>query len=270
MRIDFHTHCFPDALAPRAMAALKQNSAAMDNVCAHTDGTAQGAKTLLQSVGIDRAVVCNIATNAHQEPKVNEFAITLAQADGFFIPLGSIHPDSEHQEEELDRLMAAGIKGIKLHPDYVRILLSDRRFDRIFSMLEERGLFCVLHTGLDPVSPDLIHATPEMLKETVANHPKLRLIAAHMGGYKQAEKVLRLLVGTNIYLDTSLCSLRTDERDLLIRILKEHDGDRILFATDTPWSDPREEIAFLEQAGLDEKRLDKIFYQNARRMLGEC
>ena len=268
MRIDFHTHCFPDALAPRAMAVLEQNSAAMAGVVSHTNGTALGAKTLLQSVGIDRAVVCNIATNARQESKVNDFAIALGQADGFFVPLGSIHPDSEQKEVELDRLQAAGIGGIKLHPDYVRIPLSDGRFDVIFSMLEERGMFCVLHTGLDPVSPDLIHATPEMLKEAIRRHPKLRLIAAHMGGYGQAEGVLRLLVGTNLYLDTSLCSLRGEEREALIKILKEHDEDRLLFATDTPWSDPRAEIAFVEQAGLDEKRLEKIFYRNALTLLG--
>jgi hypothetical protein len=128
-----------------------------------TDGTSSDAERLLRSLGIDKAVVCNIATNAKQEEKVNGYAISLLNND-FFYPLGSVHPDSENIESELDRLLLSGIRGIKLHPDYVGIELSDRRFDRIFSLLSERDMFTVVHTGYDPISPDKVHATPEMLR----------------------------------------------------------------------------------------------------------
>ena len=270
MKIDFHTHCFPDTLAPRAMESLCRHNTLEMNVTAHTDGTAAGAKKLLRSVGIDRAVVCNIATNARQETNVNSFAITLSEKDGdFFLPLGSLHPDSEQMERELDRLMAAGITGIKLHSDYVGIELSDARYDRIFSLLEERGMFAVAHTGYDPVSPTHIHATPEMLRGVIDRHPRLRLVAAHMGGHRQLEGVMRCLVGTPIYLDTSLCSLRLHERERLVEILRTHDENRLLFATDTPWSDPREELDFIASAGLDEGRLEKLYYKNALALLGK-
>ena len=267
MRIDFHTHCFPDALAPRAMASLEKTFFPEMGLMPSTDGTANGAKALLQGVGIDRAVVCNIATNVKQETNVNNFAISLAASDGFFYPLGSVHPDSLQIESELDRLLAAGIKGIKMHPDYIGVMISDDRMDRIFSMLEERGMFCVLHTGYDPISPKLMHATPQMLKAVIDRHPDLKLIAAHMGSMYCADDVLRLLVGTSIYLDTSLCSLREKERETLIKILKEHDEDRLLFATDTPWSVPEQEVAFIEQAPISAERREKIFYQNAQKLL---
>ena len=269
MKIDFHTHCFPDALAPRAMESLQKIFSVFSYISPYTDGTAGDAKQLLQRAGIDRAVVCNIATNAHQEHKVNDFARTLAKADDFFIPIGSIHPDSQNQEAELDRLLEAGIKGIKIHPDYVGVFLDDARFDRIFSLLEEKGMFCVLHTGLDPISPDYAHATPQMLAEVIERHPRLKLIAAHMGGYALAQEVIEHLLGRNIYFDTSLCSLRHGERDALIHILKNHPADRLLFATDTPWSDPTEEIAFLESAGLERDRLEGIYYKNALQLLGK-
>ena len=268
MKIDFHTHCFPDALAERAMATLVAHDSAEMPVVAHTNGTANGAKTLLQGVGINRAVVCNIATNARQESKVNSFAISLAEQKDFFFSLGSVHPDSEQKEAELDRLAAAGIRGIKLHPDYVGMLITDSRFDVIFSMLEERGMFAIVHAGLDPISPNLIHATPQMLAEVLHRHPSLKLVAAHMGGFRLSEDVLRYLVGSDIYLDTSLSSLRAAERENLIKILKEHREDRLLFGTDTPWSDPTAEIAFLENAGLCERRKEKIYCQNATELLG--
>ncbi|MBQ2772905.1 MAG: amidohydrolase family protein [Clostridia bacterium] len=266
MRIDFHTHCFPDHLAPRAMGILAKNCSADASLHPHTDGTAKDTKALLSRIGIDRAVICNIATNKTQETNVNSFAISMAH-DDFFLPLGSLHPDSEQQERELDRLAAAGICGVKLHPDYVHVPLSDKRFDRIFSLLEERGFFAIVHAGLDPISPDFIHATPEMFKEVIKRHPHLSLIAAHMGGFRRGEEVLKHLVGTNIYLDTSLSAKRPEEKDLLCKILHEHPADRLLFATDTPWSNPAKEIAFVEEAGLTDARKDAIFYKNAQRLL---
>lgn len=262
MRIDFHTHCFPDALAPRAMASLAKNCSSDAAIHAHTDGTAASAKALLTAAGIDRAVICNIATNARQETNVNSFAISMAN-DGFFSPLGSLHPDSEQMESELDRLAAAGIGGIKLHPDYVGILLTDPRFDRIFSLAEERGFFVVAHAGLDPISPELVHATPAMFAAVAKKHKRLSLIVAHMGGYCRATEVLEHLCGTNVYLDTSLSAKRPQERELLLKILHEHPTERLLFATDTPWSNPKKEIAFIEEAGLTSTQQEQIFYKNA-------
>ncbi len=267
MRIDFHTHCFPDALAPRAMASLEKNCAADAAIHPHTDGTAADAKALLSRAGIDRAVVCNIATNARQETNVNSFAISMA-GDAFFSPLGSLHPDSEQMESELDRLTAAGIRGIKLHPDYVGMLLTDSRFDRIFSLAEERGFFVVVHAGLDPISPDFVHATPEMFAGVAKKHRRLSLVAAHMGGYCRAAEVLEHLCGTGVYLDTSLSAKRPEERELLQKILHSHPTERLLFATDTPWSNPKKEIAFIEESGLTAARQEQIFHKNAARLLG--
>lgn len=267
MIIDFHTHCFPDFLAPRAMESLKKTFFSAGFTQVLTDGTAASAKEVLKKNGVDHAVVCNIATNAHQEQKVNDFAIALSQSDPFFYPLGSVHPDSERMEEELSRLAAAGIKGIKLHPDYVRVPISDPRFDRIFSLLEKRNMFCVLHTGYDPISPDLIHATPKMLADTIEKHPKLKLIAAHMGGFAQAAGVVEHLLGKNVYFDTSLCALRPSERELLLRILREHPEDRLLFASDTPWGNSADELRFIEDAKLSPSRVERILSKNALELL---
>ena len=266
MKICFHTHCFPDQLAPKAMTVLTENAAPF-GLTPHTDGTAAGAKRRLRAAGIDGALVCNIATNPHQEHRVNDFAIDTAVAKDFLFAAGALHPDSENIETELDRLTKAGIRGIKIHPDYVRVEITDPRFDRIFSQAEERGMFVISHTGFDPVSPDHVHASAAGLKTVIERHPRLTLIAAHMGGPRQSGEVLRLLAGTGIWFDTSLSSTREDERENLITLLHEHDPARILFGTDTPWSEPEKEIAFLENAGLPAAALEKIFVQNAAKLL---
>ena len=76
MKICFHSHCFPDALAPRAVATLAENAKRV-GMTPHTDGTAAGTLRYLRASGIDTALICNIATNPHQEHKVNDFAVMI-------------------------------------------------------------------------------------------------------------------------------------------------------------------------------------------------
>ncbi len=265
MKICFHSHCFPDALAPRAVAALAENAKPV-GMAPHTDGTVKDTLRYLNAAGIDTALICNIATNPHQERKVNDFAISLARSGQVF-STGSIHPESENPEGEMNRLWAAGIRGIKIHPDYVRVPVEDAHYDRIFSLAEERGFFVVTHTGFDPVSPDCVHATAQGLLQVIKKHPGLKLIAAHMGGIGQTKAVIDLLVGTPIWFDTSLSALREEEWANLRVILREHSADRILFGTDTPWSIPQKEIAFLEGSGLSSRDLESIFSGNAKKLL---
>ncbi len=266
MRIDFHTHCFPDHLAPRAIAALSANAAPFGYIPI-TDGTAAAAEKALQRAGIDCGVVCNIATNAHQETKVNDFAVSLNRRGGMLIALGSVHPESERIDAELDRIVAAGIRGIKIHPDYVGIEIDDPRFAPILGGCADRGLFVITHAGFDPVSPTHPHATPAMLRRVLDRFPSLTLIAAHVGGMNESAAVLDLLVGTRIYIDTSLSDEMAKDpalAPLVKKILTEHDPARILFASDLPWADPAGTLAYCRHLGLPER----IYGENAAELLG--
>ena len=264
--IDMHVHCFPDRIAPRAKEVLAKNAAKF-GILPHTELTVNDTAEKLVSAGISRALVCNIATNAHQEHSVNDFAISLLQNGNVLIPAGSVHPDSPNTVSELDRLCAAGIKGIKIHPDYVGIDITDERFDNIFALAEERRMFVVTHAGFDPVSPGHMHADAKMLAAVKKRRPGLMLIAAHCGGAGNAEEVLEILAGTEIMIDTSLSSTRAGERDLILKILCRHDPNLVFFGTDTPWSDAKEEIRFLERSGLPEDSLERIFFTNAKQLL---
>ncbi|MBQ8276674.1 MAG: amidohydrolase family protein [Clostridia bacterium] len=265
MTIDFHTHCFPDALAPRAMASLSATSAPF-GVYAITDGTASDSEAHLRRAGVDGGVVCNIATNARQQTKVNDFAIHLNGTSRILTALGSVHPASENIESELDRLQAAGIRGIKLHPDYVGIEIDDPRFTPIFDGCEARGMFVITHAGFDPISPDHIHASPAMLRRVLDRHPALTLIAAHVGGMHECSGVLEHLVGSRIYIDTSMADLMAkvpEEAPLVKEILTSHDPARILFGSDLPWTDPAGNLAYLHSLGMDER----VYGENALSLL---
>ena len=266
MIIDFHSHCFPDALAPRAMSRLAATASTIA-ISPTTDGTTAGLLNSMRAAGVDRSVVCNIATNAHQMPKVNDFAIETLMRFPSLIPLGSLHPHGEALEEELARLVSAGITGIKIHPDYVGIHIDAPDFEPVFALCEARGVFVITHAGLDPISPDHIYCTPERVRRVMDKFPRLKLIVAHMGGYHCEEDVLSLLCGLSVYIDTSLLTHRPERQKDLRRILVEHDSSRILFATDTPWADARREIAAIREMGLPKSLEDKILSENAISLL---
>jgi predicted TIM-barrel fold metal-dependent hydrolase len=272
--IDFHAHAFPDALAPRAIAQLTIN-AATSGYIPLTDGTTHGLIESMDRAGIHRSVVCNIATNAKQMTKVNDFAISCA-SNHRLIPLGSLHPGvtAIDMDNELDRLAGAGLAGIKIHPDYVHTEIDSPAFEPILARCEARGMLVVTHAGFDPVEPKHIHCTPEMVLRVMERHPALKLVVAHTGGFDCEREVLEKLCGTKVYLDTSLAAVRKAKSvswgEACGNIIRAHDSNRILFATDTPWSDPVEEIAFVRGIGLSEENVEKIFHVNAEKLLASC
>ena len=272
--IDFHTHAFPDRLAPRAIAQLTINAAA-SGYKPRTDGTVAELIASMDRAGITRSVVCNVATNARQMAKVNDFAIQTA-ANPRLIPLGSLHPDAAAVEldTELDRLAAAGLPGIKLHPDYVHTEIDAPAFEPILARCEARGMLVVTHAGFDPLEPNHMHCTPDMVLRVMDRHPALKLVVAHTGGFDCEREVLEKLCGTRVYLDTSLAALRSGFSapwgDICGEILRAHDPRRILFGSDNPWSDPAAELAFVRNVGLSEVTVQGILHVNAARLLASC
>lgn len=263
MIIDFHTHAFPEKIASRALNILKDKI----NIEPFTDGTVEGLINKMDQWGVDTSVICNIATNPRQQKNVNDFAIDSLKHSPRIIPLGSINPESDNVEAELERLKSNGIKGIKIHPDYMGHDIDERIFDPVFDVCASHDMFVITHAGFDVCSPDHIHATPDMILRVINRHPGLKLIAAHNGGNFMYDEVLEKLCGKEVWIDTSFAIKRPGDDDLIREVLLSHDSDKILFGSDTPWASPRTTADFLEDLGLSSAFLDKIFEKNARLLL---
>lgn len=264
MIIDFHTHCFPDTLAERAVAKL----AALAEIPNETDGTVSDLICKLDDWEIDRAVVLNIATNVKQQENVNTFAIETKRLYGDrLFPLGSLHPSSSRMREDMIRLKENGIHGIKLHPDYMRTTIDDEKFHPVFALCCEYDMFVIIHAGFDVVSPDFIHATPRRILSVLRTFPTLKLIAAHMGANACWDDVEHDLVGKNIYFDTSLGCVYGLAPAQAKRILENHDPDKLLFGSDAPWCKSSTSRDYIESLELSTMLKEKIFHENAERLL---
>lgn len=262
MIIDFHTHCFPDKIAEKAVEQLRLRSGIL-NPAHH--GSVSQLLECQRRAGVDYSVVLNIATNPKQQHNVNEFAISQLSVDGL-IPFGSVHPDSEDALDELDRLKRAGIKGIKLHPDYQEFYADDDRMLPIYEKIGKLGLITVFHCGIDFGYPSPIHCTAQRLARILPSFGGAPVVAAHLGGVCDSDNVLKYLAGKDIYLDTAysvgaLCPKTAKE------VADAHGADKILFATDSPWNDPIFGIEFIKCIGLNEADEKAVLGGNAARLL---
>lgn len=264
MIIDFHTHCFPDNLAPKALAKLSEAA----GIPPFTEATVASNIRKMDECGIGLSVVCNIATNERQMTKVNSFAIDVNDFSTRLVALGSAYPDSPLLEKELERLIDHDIYGIKIHPEYAPYYIDSPAWRKVFALCREMGIFLVTHAGYDFTSPDRIAVTPERLGRMLDEFPDLTVVAAHLGGNRMWEEVERHLCGReNLYLDTALLAAEGLDPALARSVIRKHGADRVLFGSDLPWSDPARELAFVRSLGLTEQELTGILETNAITLL---
>ena len=82
-------------------------------------------------------------------------------------------PDAPDALDELQRIKDLGLYGVKLHPDYQGFLIDDPKMFPIYDAISSLGLPVTFHTGWDPLSPDLIHATPQAVAKVVKLFPHI-------------------------------------------------------------------------------------------------
>lgn len=262
MLIDFHTHCFPNKIADRAIQKLAHASGGFTP---YTDGTVDGLLSSMKRGKVDVSVVLNIATNAHQQASVNDFAAATNNGKTLFA-FGSVFPFSDDALSELERIKSLGLVGVKLHPDYQGFNVDDERLKPLYKKISDLELITVFHAGLDYGFAPPYGATPEKLERAIEwfDSP---VIAAHWGGINCNQGVLDRLCGKNLYFDTSF-GYSMMPRYYAEKIMEKHTPDRFLFGTDTPWHTTDMEMRLLENLGLSQSDMDKITHKNAQTLLG--
>ncbi|MGA1842900.1 MAG: amidohydrolase family protein [bacterium] len=261
--IDLHTHVFPDKIAEKTIKSLAEEA----ETEAFLDGTVADLKRSMDMAGITLSVNQPIATIPSQVVSINNWAKSIENER--IISFGTMHPLFEDYAEELRRLKKMGIKGIKIHPDYQKFYPDEEHVFPIYESLVENDMAVLFHAGVDIGLYPPVHATPQRLANVLNDFPKIRLIAAHLGGYKCWDEVESFLVGRDLYFDTSYV-IDYMETDRLVRIMREHGFDKILFATDSPWKPQPEEVKKILSLHVPEKAKEDILYNNACRLLKLC
>lgn len=262
MIIDFHTHAFPEKIACRAVQKLCYDCGGVEP---QTDGSIASLKEEMAKDGVDISVVHSIATNPRQQRNVNDFAITVDR-DPSLVAFGSVHPDAPDALEELERLHDAGLKGIKLHPEYQGFFADDEKMKPVYRKISELGMITLFHAGEDYGFSPPYRCTPDAMKKALKwfDTP---VVAAHWGGMGCGPQVIEQLCGENIYFDLSF-GYSHMPKYIAQAIIDRHGPDRLLFGSDMPWHRPVWELRLLKTLDIAEGDLQKILHGNAEKLLG--
>jgi len=262
--IDVHTHIWPDAVAPAAIATLL----AEGMLVPFYDGTAESLIGAMDEWGIDSAVAQPVATKPGQVVSINDWAARLSAGPyaGRILPFGAMHPDFENPAEEIARMARLGLRGFKLHPEHQSFAPDEPRLAPIYEAAIAHDMTVFFHAGADEVHPT-IHGTPDTFVTILDRFPEMRVVLAHMGGYKLWPEVAEKLVGKNVYFDTAYTLGHLADDDFCA-IIRAHGADKILFGSDGPWTDAGAEIEWIRRLPLAEGVADSILGGNAARILG--
>jgi len=262
MIIDIHTHVFPDELAERAIA---ENIEGIDFTYRPvSDGTVSGLLNNMGKWGIDVSVLQPVVMKQSHFKKVNEW--TASVCTDRLLGFGGIYPHTDDYKRDIDFVVSLGLRGLKLHPEYQDFVLDDERMLKLYDYAFGKGLILLFHAGVDTAYPPPVKSTPRRFARVAKLLPGGTIIAAHLGGYEQWDDVETELCGKDIYLDTST-GFEYFSKEQFLRILGKHGADRILFASDAPWSNASDEMEHIKSLLIPDSDKAAILGGNAKRIL---
>jgi predicted TIM-barrel fold metal-dependent hydrolase len=248
---------YADALAPFLAEVERLRPADGEIIDAHTHlGLDEDGRSLtlaqllaeLDDAGARRACVFPLH-DPERKPAYtvpNDRVLAWAQeSEGRLLPFCRLDP-AEAPVKEGERALAAGARGIKLHPR-----AQDFRFDgdemaEVFKLAEGARVPILIHAGrgLPPLAEGLV--------ELALRHPGTVLILAHGAICDQGILTSRLADHPGVLYDIS-CFFPLDVIELFARVPVE----RIVFASDPPYGLPATSLYMAlrvaAQAGLDEQ-----------------
>ena len=268
MIIDFHTHIFPEKIAARTIALLSQTG----SMTPFSDGTVEGLLDKMEKAGVTLSVTLPVVTNPSQFDSINRFAAEINEQfrdkERKLISFAGIHPDCEDIEAKMAFIKKSGFLGVKIHPDYQGTYIDDEKYVKILECAKEHDLIVVTHAGVDAAYRDVpVKCTPERALRLIRRVPHSKLVLAHLGANEMSDDVIDILAGEDVYFDTAVVLKRTS-KETFKRILDKHGEDKILFASDSPWSSMQEDVEIIKSFSLDKNTENKIFSENAKKLLG--
>lgn len=256
---DAHAHIFPNKIAKKAT----ENIGKFYDLSMDLDGTVDTLLRLGDTYRVERFLVQSVATVPEQVQSINDFIssqVTLypQRLTGF----ASLHPDMVGMDEEIDRIIALGLKGIKLHPDFQLFHADDDKAMKLYEKIEGR-LPLLIHAGDHRYD----YSGPKRIANILTAFPKLDVIAAHFGGWSQWEEAEKYLAGKRVWVDTSSTMYEVEPAQVR-HMIQAFGADRVLFGTDFPMWKVNDELRYMSQLKLEENTLQNILYYNAARFLG--
>jgi len=194
-------------------------------------------------------------------------AQTARDLDGYGLPLATVHLDDPAAADDMRAALDDGCIGLKIHEDVQGLAVDDPRFDRIYAQIAEREGFVLAHIGPIPWRRDTRDG-PRRVAATLARHPRLRLVVAHLGVPDTLAYFGLTAQYPNLFIDTTMALVWPDLRTTATTADIEAASGAIVYGSDfpnTPFS-YADERAAIEALGLSAPAVRAILSENARRL----
>ena len=260
---DSHCHIFPRELISRAVHAVDTFYQGLP--AEPQDGSSETLIRGGMENGISHFVVCAVATNPQQVSRVNRYlALKTASSGGRFTGLGSLFPmdDLEQVRKDLEELKALGLQGVKLHPDLQKYEVDCPEAMNLFEMLEEQQIPVCVHTGDHRYD----YSNPERVSRVLEAFPRLTFIGAHLGGWSVWKDAKRLLPDHPTIIEETSSSFVWLKPEEAKDIIRAFGSERVMFGTDYPMWQQKNEINYLLGLDLQEEEYQNIFWNTCNRI----
>ncbi len=259
--IDFHVHIFPDKIARKAAAAVGK----FYDIPMAMDGSLSTVIREMDRAGIKRFVAHSVATTPAQVFSINKFILdSYAQYPERIIPFAAMHPDVENIPQLVDEIIAAGFKGIKIHPDIQGFKIDDHHVLEMIAAIAGK-MPLLIHTG----DYRYDNSGPARMNHVMELFPNLVAICAHLGGYSEWEAAAASALpnNPNVFVDSS-SSLFAVSPERAAEIIRTYGVEKVMFGTDYPMWCPYEELERFNALPLTSEEKEMILCKNAERLLG--
>jgi predicted TIM-barrel fold metal-dependent hydrolase len=211
----------------------------------------------------------------HKALSSAEIVEQAAQYSDVLIPFASVDPHDDAAVTSLRDLVAAGARGLKLHPSLQGFMPNQQQFYPLYEAAADLGIPVVFHTGQTGIGAGLPggrgiklrYSDPMLLDDVAADHPGLTIIMAHPSVPWQDAAISIATHKANVFIDLSGWSPKYFPPQL-VRAANGLLKHKVMFGSDYPVLTPDRWLADFGKLEIKDEVRPLILKSNAIRALG--
>lgn len=276
MKIDFHVHVTPPDIIKnwRKIAEKEEYFKLLSESPVNKFATAGDVVKELENSRVDKAVVFGFAfKDMGLCQYVNDYvAEAIKKYPDKLIGYISVMPTSRELEQEIDRCIAMGLRGIgEIFPQGQGFDITEPRvMSNLSNICIERKIPLIIHTNeqVGHYYCGKTDTTPVKASIFAQNFPELTVIFAHWGGgllfYELMPEIRKQ--NKNVYYDTAASPFLYDKN--IYKVAREIKVlDKVLLGSDFPLIPIERYLQEIAKSGLSQGEQALVEGENARRLL---
>ena len=219
---------------------------------------------VMDDAGIDRACI-NCIWFGDASHGNNLVASFVARYPDRFVGVAFVTP--HYPEEAIGELERAfdtlGMKFLKIYPSYFGRPQDDPAYFPIYEWCNDRGIAVMSHASY--VFDKETVTLPARYEALTKRFPRIKWVLAHAGAGRQSGAIEAARTLPNVYLETAYAVGAPGQLEAVVEGVG---ADRILYGSDMPLFDARNQVGRIATADISEEDKRKILGLNAIKLLG--